>query len=274
MDHPISELSDCIFDYLTSHPDTPKNFTQLYNDISGQTGHRCSELNNMYNKNLYKNRFMAECYTLDNKYKNIYKIYKYDIPYLIFSTKLKQDVINHETSTGNYNNHLVNDESDTYYNSSDLDDMIDYLLENNNEGSTYTNLLFDQDQSILQYIVRTNKIDKLRKLMDLYDIDLTHHSNGKTLIDIASDNGNINLLKELLDYQYNKKVTELSMTLSDVKKTNTKLLNNNRVLILKNKTLENTLNKSKETFDFSKGFYTILFFNVFIMCILFYQLLY
>lgn len=285
MDHPISELSECIFDYLVSQADIPKSFTQIYDDISGPSGHRCSELNNIYNKNLYKNRFMADCYTLDIIYKNIYKIFKYDIPYLIFSTKSKQDVFNqfnvqflnnHQTSTNNYNSHLVNNQSDTYYNSSELDGIIDYLLEHNNESSTYfSNLLFNQDQSILQYIIRTNKIDKLRKLMDLYDIDLTHQSNGKTLIDVASDNNNVNLLRELLDYQYNKKVTELSMTVSDIKKTNTRLLNNNMVLTLKNNRLESRLNKSNQTFNFyNKGFYTILLFNVFIMCILFYQLLY
>ncbi|QKF94610.1 hypothetical protein QKU48_gp1152 [Fadolivirus algeromassiliense] len=258
MDHPISQLDDCIFDYLTSHPDTPKSFHSMYNDISGTSGHRCSELNDPYNRSLYKNRFLTACYTLDNKYQNIHKIFKNSIPYLIFSSKSKAEIMN------DYNNQdLLNINSNDI--NIDYDSMIDYLLENLDQYETFdfNNAQITENETLLEHIVKSGNVDKFRKIMDMYDIDLTKRINNKSLIDVAFSSGNIQMLKELLEYQHSKKIMELTTSLSDIRRANTRLLNGNRVLQLRNKTLETTLYETQENSTFySMGFYIAFTINI------------
>lgn len=260
MDHPISQLNDCIFDYLTSYPDMAKSFTQIYNDITGSTGHRCSELNDPSFRALRKNRFITTCYTLDNEYKNIHKIFKSGTPYLVFSSKPKADV------AMQFNLQDLTD-SDVMPSSCpvDYDGMIDYLLENTDQFDDFdfNNAQMTETETLLQYIIKTNKLEQFRKIMSLYDIDLKQQINGKSLIDFVLECGNVSLLKELLEHQHNKNVTELSTSLSNVKKLNTRLSNNNRILQLKNQTLEGTVMELKERSKyFGIGLLSLLVFNV------------
>lgn len=242
MDHSISQLDECIFDYLVSHVDEPKNFTQIYNDISSTHGHRCSELNNIPNRNLYKQRFLTTCHTIDNTYDNIHKIFKNDVAFLMYSTKSKSEI---NTTFNNYSGlfaevHQSPDFND--FGTNDFDGMIDYLLDNT---SAYKNFNFSSPisstENMLQFIVKNNKVDKLKKILDQYDIDLTETVNGKSLIDIASEQNSTQVLRYLLDYTSSKKILILQTQLLATKQNNTTLRNNNAILILKNKTQNNNL---------------------------------
>ena len=85
MDHSLNELKECIFDYLLYHTDTPKYVDQIYDDISGPVGHRCSELSKIGAKRRYKDYFITTCYDMPNEYNNIQLFYKNSVCYLIYS---------------------------------------------------------------------------------------------------------------------------------------------------------------------------------------------
>ena len=68
MDHSIDNLNDCIFDYLLSNIDKPKSFDEIYDAISGTTGHRCSELSRYNSKKKYGSYFLSLCYNLNDNY--------------------------------------------------------------------------------------------------------------------------------------------------------------------------------------------------------------
>lgn len=66
MDHDLSNLSICIFDYLVTQKDDWINIEKIFIDITGSSGHRCSHL-----KENHYNYFEAICYDLPTQYKNV-----------------------------------------------------------------------------------------------------------------------------------------------------------------------------------------------------------
>lgn len=67
MDHTLTNLNICIFDYLvTQEKGTWINLEKIFVDITGSSGHRCSEL-----KENHYNYFEAICHELPNQYKNV-----------------------------------------------------------------------------------------------------------------------------------------------------------------------------------------------------------
>jgi inner membrane protein involved in colicin E2 resistance len=66
-------------------------------------------------------------------------------------------------------------------------------------------------------------------------------------------------------------MSDLTTSMSKIKKANTKLLNNNNLLQLNNKTLENRLVLSKKAAKFyGLGFISLLFFNFVVFGLTFY----
>jgi len=256
MDHKVAELDTCVFDYLTSHPDEPKSFTQIYNDISGTTGHRCSELQNMFNRQKYKDLFMTICYTLDNKWDNVHKIYINDKPYLIFSNKPRGEVVTEFQNMGQTNSIYIDNATPLEY-----DNIIDYILTDDN---TYPEFSFVDDLNIdgnlLQYLVKKNKIDKLKKILELYDINLNEKVNGKTLLDFAIENNYAEMVKELMNQELQNQKTNYEANIKELKKLNTKLQGEKRILDLQNKTLKNELaNQVSPSAYMGGGFFVIMF---------------
>jgi hypothetical protein len=70
MDHTIDKLDECIFDYLASNPDRYIHYRQIFQDITGETGHRCTELTDSTEDRRY---FLAVAYSMNNQYKNVRK---------------------------------------------------------------------------------------------------------------------------------------------------------------------------------------------------------
>ncbi len=85
MDHTINELSECLYDYLVSNQDIPKNFEDIYKDVTGDTGHRCSALLNDDNttNNIFK--LLNVMYTLEYEYQFIHKYFDNNTLYLVYA---------------------------------------------------------------------------------------------------------------------------------------------------------------------------------------------
>ena len=263
MDHKIEELDACIFDYLSSHPDTPKSFTQIFNDISGTSGHRCSQLMDLSNRKKYRDLFTTTCYTMDNKWKNIHKVFKNDIPYLVFSTKNRSDVM---INCGNLpiTIDLTGGQQDIF----ELDSAIDYMLDSSErQGDFDFSLQLNTNENLIQYLVRKNKLDKLRKLLKLFDVKINEKFNGKTLVETAMENGSIEVVKELMDLDFNNKKYELDTTIKDLRKCNTILQNENALLKLENKALTRQLSNTSMSNGFMKIATLFMAFVAFIMFI-------
>lgn len=89
MDHALDKLDECIFDYLASNPDRFIHHRQIFEDITGETGHRCSELTDSTEDH---RRFLAVCYSMNHQYRNIRKEFHQKEIYLAFE---RDDVDSH-----------------------------------------------------------------------------------------------------------------------------------------------------------------------------------
>jgi len=230
MDHSIEELDVCVFDYLCANPETPKTFSQIYNAISGEVGHRCSVLQDQYNRTKYKDKFMTICYTLDTKWDNIHKLFLTNdaIPHLVFSSKPHYEVIN--------NCNIKSDLYDTI-DTNDLDNVITYMIHNHSQID-YRLI----DNNLMQYLVGKNKTDELSDVLKMYTVDL---SDVDKLVDITVINNNAKQVKILLD----KKMESSNLLLEN----NIKQLESSNALLLNNvKDLNDTNNKLTMDYAISK----------------------
>jgi regulator of replication initiation timing len=225
MDHSIDNLNICLFSYLASIPDSPKSFIQIFNDITGETGHRCSELNDPVLRNANKNKFMISCYSLDNEYDNIHKIYKNDVVYLVYSDNLKVEVM---VQFDQYHNDIS---LDTSLGIGDMNNIVDSLVGHKIDLTTPI------DNSILEYLVRNGEHAKFKKLCDIYEIDFDFDK----LIKLALEHKSIDILKELYECQLKEQKHGYDVHVSHAKKSNTKLLNDNKILSMQNTTLRDEM---------------------------------
>lgn len=90
MDHPIAELSECIFDYLASKSDRFVSVRQIIKDITSSSGHRCSALNK-FDNNYVRTIVTDKAYNLENEYENVYKVLRNGEFYLIYSNDKLED---------------------------------------------------------------------------------------------------------------------------------------------------------------------------------------
>ena len=257
MDHTLDELEECVYDYLSSHPNEPKTFMEIYDDISGTTGHRCSELQNLDNKIIYKDKFIMICYSLEKSYNNIYKVFKQNLPYLIFSTQVKtyDDLV--EDLNISYCDALTYE-----LNTIKLDNIIETLLALNNNQ-------LDIDPHLLQYLVANNDTNKFKKLLDVFYIDVNTEYNGKTLMCTAMENHHMEMVQLLTKEKLLQLESKHNVEINEIKKLNSKLsLDNNKLqlekakLAAENKTLTRELdnsNTNKNAFVFFVGLFFAAF---------------
>jgi len=204
MDHPIENLEECVFDYLISHKDVPKSLEEIYDDISGTTGHRCSELNSYNARYKYKHRFLSVCYNINNVYENIHKYFKHDTCFLLYSEK-KKNVIPLV-----YNNKITNSprlnslEINTF--NADSDEFIKYTVFNNNTTFNYSTLI-NENETMIELIIKRGNLTSLVHLINNNVIDLSTDYNK--LINYAIKHQQyymINKIVDLLAEQYNVKI--------------------------------------------------------------------
>jgi|AntRauTorckE6833_2_1112554.scaffolds.fasta_scaffold12793_2 hypothetical protein len=236
MDHSIENLDDCVFDYLVSNKDEIASIYKIYHDITGETGHRCTSLNDPKNRDVYKRRFRTICYTLDNSYDNIYKYFNGDKLYLVYSERDFRDTI--RKYTDEYDHLSLNDYSPSFNNITDvIEDLIDndkfeFDLENN----------FDDNETIVHILVRNDRGDLLRKLLQSFDLHFDKKNKfGETPLDIATKCNNCEMVKMILEYGYSEKIHDLNQKNKTLRKTNTQLFNENNKYNNKINNLESSL---------------------------------
>lgn len=213
MEYPINKLDECIFDYLVQNMDNPKNLYQIYDDITHNTGHRCPELNKNDN-----DRFLSICYTLSHNYENIFKIFKNDVVYLIYSNifnpntmHLNDEIVIYygpqfEHSLGKYNNN---------------EEFLEYILSltSNENDVAY-------DGSLLLYSIKTLNNELLCKLLSKFtkitDSDAQYlikkalYNPDCTIISTLSNNFKITKreLDKTLFLKRDKKIFDIALKLS------------------------------------------------------------
>jgi len=267
MNHSIEKLDDCIFDYLVYHVDKPRSFSQIYNDITKDTEIRCLELNNRNKREIYKRRYMTTCHILNQRFEKIHKIYRNDVPYLVYSEKENSidEIVN------DFSNNNIFDDYDI--NNFDFNELLNYIINDNrdfsdNFDSDYDiNGPFDDDGSLLHYLTRNNKIDMLRKFMNLYDVDLSVKDRyDRTPLDVATESNYIVIARELLEYKHNKEKLNLKIQQNDLRKANNRIHEKHKILQMENNKLKK--NMYNPTY---KPIYIHIFYIV-LLCAMFYSM--
>ncbi|ARF09947.1 hypothetical protein Indivirus_6_13 [Indivirus ILV1] len=239
MNYSINDLGDCIFGYLTTVPNQPKSLTQIFEEITKSSGHRCDDLSHDINNLTYKRKFLESFDMLDTKYTNIYKLYKHGMFYLMFSNKSSQE-ISLEQHYHNINNvdQFSGEYIDNIMNTISPDIMFEYFFKSNsNQNNRYTQFF----KEYLQYFT----IEDAKRLFENYDINPETNICGTTFIKMARDSNNSELLEYLIKKKYDSKLTKLKADNLILKKNNTIVLLNNKNLESENKKIKNELKNMK-----------------------------
>jgi hypothetical protein len=132
MDHDLSNLNICIFDYLvTQQKGTWVNIKKIFLDITGPSGHRCSAL-----KETHYNYFEAICYDLPSQYKNVnyngsngYKYLQYtDKPQE--SNKTKFYTLSDSNKFVKYSSHYASNKEEALIKAGDIDGITKMINKN------------------------------------------------------------------------------------------------------------------------------------------------
>lgn len=194
MDHKLSKLDECIFDYLACNADKPVSLPRIFDDIRRDSGHRCEELTNSFR---HRQHFLCTCYSMNRNYKNIKKIFRYGKLYLMFQ-KDRPDT-NFEDSY--YNNKVYEHEDWKDYT---IKNIIDYMCEDSifdNYEDLYFSRLFDEHDTLIHLLVTYNKYDQLENLLKFHNVDVNcKNSRGDTPLDIAISMKNGDMVKLLMKY--------------------------------------------------------------------------
>ena len=174
---------------------------------------------------------MTICYTLDNYWDNIHKVFLTSnaVPHLIYSAKTHSEVIN----SCNMQNNLYNVTTENNYQlTNELDDVIDYMITNKDISKSQSTI----DNNLLTYLVNKNKTDKLNTILKIYDIDPT---GMDALLSIVLDNNNATQVKILMDKNIEHLRAKLQKDIDNCTETNCDLNKSNHILIDENAKLRN-----------------------------------
>lgn len=273
MDHKIEELSECIYDYLASKPNEKKSINRIFNDICGDTGHRCSALKNPTLKKIYKNKFITECVVLNRKFKNVKKYIINNKIYLMYSDKTdycndtfddnyytNDDIDHYKTYDDNYYDYYGDNETDLL----DYNEYAKYLLENKNSKNDFNDFKVELKRLFKIFIKNCNN-DLIQKLLNEYDIEL-----DDSIFKIVEEDNNVELLKILLNYEHNKQIDKLNCNFNNkyykLKLTNKTLISkqahqNKYVQYLENKIREKNSENNYLVFVFCVLFFVTMWFK-------------
>ena len=198
MDHPVAKLDDCIFDYLVSHANQMRSIDEIFYDISGATGHRCSKLISTPNA---RRIFTTKCYTLDRHFKNVRKLFRGDQLYLIFDQDRRFDNAEYDESV--FNDLPINPKYSWDIGSTNVvDDMFGDIHYDDYTGSYFSNR-FDGKDTILHILVRNGNLDRLADLLKHYNLDVECKNwKGQTPFELAVDLRNVTAASMLCKYKY------------------------------------------------------------------------
>jgi hypothetical protein len=175
MNHPIENLSECVYDYLVLNQDAPKSFEEIYNDITKESGHRCLELLEDVENNRFK--LLTVMYTLEHSYMNIQQIFGHGTVYLIFTTNDKNPEPQFVESIVKCNNE---------------NDLLLYILQLNNKLVTEI-----YPGSLLEYCVKSCDLDTLNTIFIQYPM---HNSDDYIpLLDLAFRCENSLMTKKIIE---------------------------------------------------------------------------
>lgn len=191
MNHTKENLDECVFDYLTAHPNEYHSARNIFNAIRGDTGNRCEELTNSKEDRMY---FTCICYGLNNQFNNIHKRVKFGTVYLAFK------------SDDNGPTEMF-EHSDKW---SDIDhtNILENICRSNmydNYQNSYFSEIYDDVEPLVHNIVRYGTVADLDKLAKR-GIDLNFQDRrGRYPIDVAFECGDREKIMLLLRINDNDK---------------------------------------------------------------------
>jgi len=218
MEYSIDKLDEAIVFYLTCNPDKPKSIYEVYNGLCEEK--ICPDLNKSFmTKDINKTKFTTICHVLDTLYCNIHKFYSNNTLYLMFSLKDKNQII-----LSNY--HLIKNVTNPVceFLAPDQCNVINYMLDNKNYCTSFNLTEFMNDRDTMLHIVcQSNRVDLLDKMLLSYDVDINvKNKEGKTPLDISTNN---QIMRKLLEYDFNRKLLKLQVDKQDLKENNTHIIN-------------------------------------------------
>lgn len=271
MNYSVCDLKKCIVNYLIECADRPKTFDQIYSDITSDGGHRCSELISSNKTEEYANMFIMICQYLSSEYKNIYKIFRDNVPYLVYSVKPINDIVYNDMDIqlSLYNNYLCS--PDTFKDK--IGGMIEYIIDHISDEEMVISLespIYNGD-NLLQYLVRMNDMNKIKIIAEHYKfIVYEEDSLSSMLIDIAIENGYAEMVKILSIIHHRDTVEDLEFLNRQLKDQNHILMeqdivSKNSMIDLQNKI--NKYNTSNYVIDHIFGIGMVLTLCYSVLCI-------
>ncbi|AYV78798.1 MAG: hypothetical protein Edafosvirus34_8 [Edafosvirus sp.] len=220
MEYAIEKLDEAIVYYLTINPNVPKSIYQIYDGLCQEK--ICPDLNKSFmTKDINKTRFTTLCHILDTQYNNIHKFYDRNMLYLLFSTKDKSEVISNNNMLVRGNNMPMNKYDPTFmFELPNQCNVIAYMLDNKDYCSKF-NLTdyMDDKNNMLHAVCQNNRMDLLERILSSYDVDLNiKNRDGKTALDLVT---NVQMMRKLLEYDFNKKLLKLQLETQNLKENNT-----------------------------------------------------
>jgi hypothetical protein len=234
MQYSITDLDKAIYSYLSCHPDTPQSVHQIFSGVCKEK--ICPDLENHPARERNKQLFNLTCVTLDSDFQNVHKMYIHGKMYLIFSADTKDVVLK-----------KWNDDLEVVSAWDDSEDDIDYghIIEqiiNNPQKYTDFNVndRIDGIDTPLHLLCREGKYDSIDKLLKIYDVELClKDRKEKTPLEIAMERNDSKMIKLLMTYEYEQKLTDLRYQNEMLKKVN------KDVLVANSKHVKNISNNMK-----------------------------
>jgi hypothetical protein len=258
MEYTLDKLDDAIFYYLSTKPNTPLSFYQIFDGLCRDKV--VPDLLLQHNRDINKLKFTASCCILDSKFNNIYK-YPYDKTiYLMFSTKSKLECLQMLDSFVGATRAIKKPDDDTKFYDIDYCELVDFSLKNPQYSPTLNfKELIDGKNTILHLVCINKRQDLLTKLLDNYNIDTSiKNFSGKTPVDILMEQNNIVMVLELLHYNHKKELLEEQVKNLELKKFNTQVVETCTNTTFNNLNTINTLRNNINTLQENNGFATFI----------------
>lgn len=247
-DHKIKDLVDAVFSTLMSSKYIGKwiHNEMLYKIVKDiNSSYYCSDLSEELMEDRYKKEFKRVCYTIHKEYPDVERAFDdYNNLYLCIKDNITKDFRDTEDVLGTkYVDDSDVEEDKPFDRSYLIDDKFDYDKYDSDEYidgvDTYTHMM-----------VRYNKSKALDKLLKDSSIDIEKkNKQNKSLIDLANEANNNDLLIKLLKYKYERLLTKAKFEIDDLKLSNKSLKEKNLSLRADNVSLSKSEFKMRSQYN-------------------------